>query len=70
MWERHSHTLATLTKITSGKVKFKWTIIKQDAFEEIKQVTASNVLLACSYFNKYFEINTNASNLQLVADIS
>ena len=47
MWERHSHTLATLTKITSGKVKFKWTIIKQDAFEEIKQVTASNVLLAC-----------------------
>ena len=32
MWERRSHTLSPLTKITSIKVNFKWTKIKPDAF--------------------------------------
>ena len=36
MWERRSHMLVPLTKITSSKVKYKWTKTEQDAFEEIK----------------------------------
>ena len=40
MWESCSHTLAPLTNITSGKVKFKYTKIKQDAFVEIKRTVA------------------------------
>ena len=40
MWARSSHTLAPLTKITSSKVKFKWTKIEQELFGEIKQIVA------------------------------
>ena len=28
LWERPSHTSATLTMVTSGKGKFKWTEVK------------------------------------------
>ena len=37
--------LAHLTKISSSKVKNKCTKIKQDAFDEIKRITARNNLL-------------------------
>ena len=37
-WARRSHTLAPLTKITSNKVKFKWTKTEQDTFDEIKGI--------------------------------
>ena len=40
MWARWSHTLAPLTNITSNKVKFRWTKIKQDAFGKIKRIVA------------------------------
>ena len=35
MWEINSHTLASFPKMSSSKVKLKWTKIKQDAFNEI-----------------------------------
>ena len=35
---RRSHTLAPLTKLTSIKRNFKWTQVKQDAFDEIKKI--------------------------------
>ena len=45
MWERFSHTLAPLTKQISSKVKFKWTRIEQDYFDEIKHIVADNTSL-------------------------
>ena len=58
--------LAHLTNITSRKVKFKWTKIEQDAFEEIERIVGCNNLLAYTYFNEEFRIHTDASNFQLV----
>ena len=45
MWSRRSQMLAPLTKITSTKVKFKWTKIEQDAFDEIKWILSRDNLL-------------------------
>ena len=69
MWPRRSHTLATLTNITSSKLKFECTKIEQDALEEIKRIVACDNLLAYLGFNKEFKIHTNASDLQLEAVI-
>ena len=59
MCARRSHTLAPLTIITSSKVKFKWTKIEQDDFNEIKRIVARDTLLAYLYFNEEFKIHTN-----------
>ena len=40
MWARRSHTLQASNKLTSMCVKFKWTSVEQEAFEEIKQIVA------------------------------
>ena len=52
MCERLSHTLAPLTKITSDKIKCKWTKIEQDAFDEIKGIVACNNLSNYPDFNE------------------
>ena len=57
--------LATLTKITFIKVKYKWTKIEQDSFEEIKWIVARDNLIDFPGFNKRFEIYTDSSDLQL-----
>ena len=69
MWEMRSHTLAPLTKITSSKVEFECTKIKQGSFDEIKQIVIRDTLLAYMYFNKAFKIHTYASYFQLGAVI-
>ena len=45
-------SLAPLTKITSSKVKFKWTKIENNNFEEIKKIVAHDNLLAYPNFNE------------------
>ena len=45
MWSRRSHMLASLPKLTSTKVKFKWNKIEQNSFDEIKWILARNNLL-------------------------
>ena len=70
MWERRSHMLALLTKITSIEVKFRWTKIEQDTFNKIKLIVARNTLLAYPYFNEDFKIHTDARKFQLGAVIS
>ena len=35
IWERLSHTLKPFTNLSSIKINFKWTEVKQKAFEEI-----------------------------------
>ena len=37
-WKMKSHTLAPLTKLTSSKVKFKWTEIELKQFKEIRRI--------------------------------
>ena len=55
MWEINSHILAPLTKITSTKLKFKWTKIEQYNFDEIKRIVARDTLLTYPYFNEEFK---------------
>ena len=64
MWARRSHMLAPWTKITSNKVKLKWTKNETDGFDEIKPIVAQDTLLAYPDFNEEFKIHTNASNFQ------
>ena len=65
MCERVSHPLSHLTRITSSKVKFKWTKIEQDAFDKIKRIVSCDTLIAYPDFNEEFKINTDASDFQL-----
>ena len=57
--------LAPLTKLTSVKRKFKWTQVKQYAFDKIKRIVARDTLLTYPDFNETFKIHTNASAFQL-----
>ena len=49
---------------------FKWTQVKQDAFDEIKRIVARDTLLTYPYFNETFKIYANASAFQLWVVIS
>ena len=44
MWPRWSQTLARLTRLMSIKGIFKWTQVKQDAFEKITRIMAHDSL--------------------------
>ena len=68
--ERQSHALAPLPKITSNKVKIKWTKIEQYLFETIKCVVAHDILLVYLDFNREFKIHNDAIKFQLGAVIS
>ena len=50
MWFRRSELLAPLTSLTSSKVKFEWLPIHQQAFDKIKKVIETEVLLAYPEF--------------------
>ena len=51
MWRKRAHTLATLEKICSTEVKFKWTDVENRSFIPMKKIVGSDVLLSCPYFN-------------------
>jgi RNase H-like domain found in reverse transcriptase len=69
MWFRRSELLAPLTSLTSGNVKFEWLPSHQQAFDKIKKVIETEVLLAYPDFDKPFHIYTDASDHQLGAVI-
>ena len=69
MWRSRSHKLATLTKLTPNKRKFKWTKIEQYAFGEINRTLDRDNLLTYPDFNEAFKTHTNSSNLQFGAII-
>jgi hypothetical protein len=54
-----------LTTITSTKVKFEWHSSHQQAFDKIKKVIGTEVLLCYPDFNKPFHLYTDASDHQL-----
>jgi hypothetical protein len=60
-----------LTSLTSSKVKFEWHSSHQQAFEKIKRVIGTEVLLCYPDFNKpvLFHLHTDASDHQLEAVI-
>lgn len=52
MWVRRSHILAPLAALTSKGAKWKWTEVKQKAFNDMKRVIARDVMLAYPDFSK------------------
>ena len=70
MWVRRSHVLALLSRLLSKNVKWTWTQVEQQAFEDIKKIMSQEVFLAYPNFNKPFDIYTDASHLQLGSVIS
>ena len=70
MWPKRSHYLAPLSSLTSKNVKWEWTSIHQEAFDNMKKLIAQETLLTYPDFNKPFEIHTDASDIQLGACIS
>ena len=65
MWFCRSELLAPLTSLTSSKVKFEWLPTHQLAFDKIKKVIETEVLLSYPDFEKPFHIYTDASDHQL-----
>ena len=57
MWSRKSHLLNPLIELTLPRVKFKWTDMEQNVFDDIKRNVAHDTLLAYPDFNKRFDIN-------------
>ena len=51
-------------------MKYEWTKIEQDSFDENKWIVAHNNLLTYPNFNEEFKINTYASKFQLGLVIS
>ena len=45
IWAKRSHLLQPLTSLTSDKVKFKWTDVKQKSFGDIKLIVIRDTLL-------------------------
>jgi hypothetical protein len=68
MWPCRSETLAPLTDLT-GKARFQWTDIHQQAFDAMKALISTDALLAYPDHNKPFDIETDASDYQLGAVI-
>jgi hypothetical protein len=58
-----------LTSLKSSKVKFEWHSSHQQAFDKIKKVIGTEVLLYYPDFNKPFHLFTDASDHQLEAVI-
>ena len=70
MWQKRSEVLAPLTDLTSKNVKYDWKDKPQKCFDAIKRVIGREVLLAYPDFNAPFEINTDASKIQIGAVVS
>ena len=67
---RRSEILTPLTHLTSKNDKWQWKPEHQKVFDTIKNIVSQEILLRHSYFNKPFEIHTDASKCQLGAIIS
>ena len=68
MWPRCSHLLRPLTALT-GKRTWEWTTECDEAFEQMKALMASNIMMRNPDPNKPFELYTDASDHQMGAVI-
>ena len=70
MFPKLAHILAPLTALTSQKSgNVAWSAECQHAFDTIKAILSSDVLLRYPNHNKPFHVYTDASDLQLGAII-
>jgi len=69
-WIRRSDILAPLAQLCGKNTTWKWTDVHQHAFDTMKRIVATDVLLAYPDFSKKFEIYTDASDKQLGAVIT
>jgi RNase H-like domain found in reverse transcriptase len=69
MWPRRSHILAPLTELT-GKKAFVWEDKHQQAFEQMKALISTDMLLAYPNHNKPFDIKTDTSDYQSVPSLN
>ena len=65
IWARRSHLLQLLTALTSNKLTFKWTDVKQQAFNKIEQIVARDTLLIYLDPNERFDIYAYGCNFQI-----
>ena len=65
MWHKSTHTLDTLTKLCSTKVKLEWTGIEQKYFMTMKKIVDRDVLFSRPNFIKEFIIHADISNQHL-----
>ena len=70
MWAKQPHILQPLIGLTSKKLKFKWKVVDQKLFDEIKRIVARDTLLIYTDSNKRFDIHMYAIELHLGAMIS
>ena len=70
MWKRCAGYLDPLRNLTSTTAKWEWNETHQKAFEQAKRILSKEVLLTHCNFNKPFEINTDALDMQLGEVIS
>jgi RNase H-like domain found in reverse transcriptase len=68
-WIRRSEILTPLTKLCSTTAKWQWGKEQQDSFDFMKKNIAQEVQLSYPDFNKSFDINTDASDIQLGAAV-
>jgi len=68
MWPRRSHLLTPLSNLT-GKTTFQWTNECQQAFDTMKSILSTDVLLSYPDHNQPFEIFSDASDYQMGAAI-
>ena len=61
--------LVLLTRLTSIKGKFKWTKIKQCAFDKIKRIVDPDTILTYTDYNQTFKIHTDDRAFRLGAVI-
>ena len=57
MWRIHAHTLSTLTKLCSTKVKFKWTDVEKNSFMAMTKILRRDIILSNPYFIEDFIIH-------------
>jgi RNase H-like domain found in reverse transcriptase len=70
LWYHRSHIITPLTAITSDEAKWVWGTVQKEAFLEILNTIAFQVLLKYPDFSMPFDIYTDASDYQLGAVIS
>ena len=70
VWEKRSHILAPLSKLSSVKPKdWTWGRKHKKAFRKIKEVLSKKAILAYPNFDKPFHLYNDASDLQLGATL-
>jgi RNase H-like domain found in reverse transcriptase len=69
MYPQHSHILAPLTALATGKGPIKWSDKCQASFDTMKALLAKDAFLQYPDHNKRFDIYCDASELQLGATI-